>query len=438
MSLHAQAWRALTDVEPPAVTLRGATQGLLPARTPCFEAMVAAVSAGLQGIAVLDGVRSGTAPSEVGLDTEHVAVAATSERYGHLVGQPPPVSFAPLSRFWRTADGWLRTHGNYPWHRERLLAVLASDEDDVDRAIAERDGSQLEQALFDAGGLGVVVRTPEEWASHPQGASYRGRGLVEWHYVGERRALPPGRFLDGVRVLDLTRVIAGPTCTRVLAAWGADVLRLDPPHLPEIEGQAVDALSGKRSASLDLRTAEGLQRLHELLGQADVLVHAYRPGAIEAFGLSPAELAERHPHLSVVSLSAWGTDGPWGRRRGFDSLVQAATGIAVVECSEEQPGVLPAQVLDHATGHLAAAAAALALADGPRHAQLSLVQTAHWLLAVGTRPADDAVPVDAERWMTTLRGGGREVRVVAPLGRIGEASPQWRSTTSLGADAPAF
>ena len=120
-------------------------------------------------------------------------------------------------------------------------------------------------------------------------------------------------------MLDLTRVIAGPVAGRTLAALGAEVLRIDPPALPELPEAHLDTGPGKRSALLDLADAE---RREALLAGADVLLTGYRPGSLDRFGL------DRHPQLVHVSLSAWGTAGPWAGRRGFDSLVQVASGIA--------------------------------------------------------------------------------------------------------------
>jgi crotonobetainyl-CoA:carnitine CoA-transferase CaiB-like acyl-CoA transferase len=189
-----------------------------------------------------------------------------------------------------------------------------------------------------------------------------------------------------VRVLDLTRVIAGPVATRTLALLGADVLRVDPPGLPEIEAQHLETGLGKRSTLLDLARPADRRSFEELLAAADVVVTGYRPGALDRHGLSPESLGERRPGLVVARLSAWGGAGPWRERRGFDSLVQAATGIAVSEGSSARPGVLPAQALDHGTGYLLAAAVLRALAaqcagdGGGRLAELALARTAAWLL----------------------------------------------------------
>ena len=248
------------------------------------------------------------------------------------------------------------------------------------------------------------------------------------------------------RVLDLTRVIAGPVATRYLAALGADVLRLDPPHRPELPLQTRDGLLGKRSALLDFDTPEGSARLHDLLSSADVLVHGYRPHALDRFGLAPQALAERHPGLVVVSLSAWGSHGPWGSRRGFDSIVQAACGIAAAESPDgERPGALPCQLLDHGTGYLCAATVLRALAaqaarGGTLFRELSLARTGHWLLSQPRgEPGGAAASADADpgAWLTTVGSAEGPVTVVKPLGRLDGLELAWPfPLTRYGGDPP--
>jgi len=446
------AWSALNGPDGPADRLRWTARwdDSLPSSLPCLPAMAAAVAASALAVADADSARNGREPERVGVDVEHVAVAARSERYAHLVGQAPPDLFAPLSRLWQAADGWVRVHANYAWHKERALRVLrCSDSPDAFGAeIRRRTTEDLEESFAEAGALAFVVRSLQEWEAHPHGRAVARLPLLETTAGGRAgtRPLPPGRFLERVRVLDLTRVIAGPVATRTLAAWGADVLRLDSPGLPEIEAQTIDTLPGKRSALLDAANPEGADLLQRLLGQADVLVQGYRPGALSRFGLSSDALAERHPHLSVVTLSAWGRSGPWADRRGFDSLVQCPTGIAVAESKAGKPGALPAQVLDHATGYLAAAAGALSVAGTarglpPRHALLSLAQTARWLQSTPAQPRDPAAGgalLDAERYMTELAGGETRVRLVRPPGDVGGKTPVWDRTTSFGRDSPSF
>ncbi|TXS45602.1 hypothetical protein EAO75_22510 [Streptomyces sp. uw30] len=373
-------------------------EGALSARLPVRELARACVGACALAAAELGARRAGLAEvPEVRLDDGAIATAFVSERH-LLVDGRAPVWFAPLSKFWRTADGWVRTHANYPHHRAGLLAGLGvrrEDPDAVGAALAERSSHEVEQAVYAAGGLAVALRTPKEWAAHEQAAAVARRPLVEQERLdtARARALPP---LDGtpllpaagVRVLDLTRVIAGPVATRTLALLGADVLRVDAPQLPELADQHADTGFGKRSATLDLVADRAA--FEELLATADVVVTGYRPGALDRFGLSPQSLAERRPGLVVAQLSAWGAYGPWGGRRGFDSLVQVATGIAATEGSAERPGALPAQALDHGTGYLLAAAVLRALTEQReeghgRCVRLALARTALWLTE-GIRP----------------------------------------------------
>ncbi|WP_406370717.1 CoA transferase [Streptomyces sp. NBC_00647] len=367
--------------------------GALEARLPVRASARACVGVCALAAAELGARRAGLAQVPlVTLDDGAVATAFVSERHLTIDGRAP-VSFAPLSRFWRTADGWVRTHANYPRHRARLLDALGAAPDataeDVAGALAGRSAREVEETVYAAGGLAVALRTAKEWAAHEQGVAVARRPLIERGRPGTAgsRALAPvggGPLLPaaGVRVLDLTRVIAGPVATRTLALLGADVLRVDAPGLPEDPDAHADTGFGKRSTVLDL-TADR-HTFDGLLAAADVVVTGYRPGALDRFGLSPEALAERYPGLIVAQLSAWGTYGPWGGRRGFDSLVQVATGIAVTEGSPERPGALPAQALDHGTGYLLAAAVLRALTERAEDGRgslvrLALARTAAWL-----------------------------------------------------------
>ncbi|MCG7206146.1 CoA transferase [Streptomyces arenae] len=426
------AWSVLGG--DPALLARVTTvarAGTLPARLPVRRLARACVGACALAAAELGARRTGRAEvPAVRVDDGAVAAAFTSERR-LLVDGRAPVPFAPLSRFWRTADGWVRTHANYPHHRARLLTALGLPEnaspEDVAARVAERTAVAVEDAVHAAGGLAVALRSPEEWAAHEQAAEVAARPLVERGRLdgADARVLAPlaagtSPLLPaaGVRVLDLTRVLAGPVVTRTLALLGADVLRLDAPWLPELPDQHADTGFGKRSARLDLTTDRAA--FEELLASADVVVTGYRPGALDRFGLAPEALAERRPGLVVAQVSAWGGYGPWGGRRGFDSLVQAATGIAWAEGSADRPGALPAQALDHGSGYLLAAGVLRALTEqsydgGGRFVRLALARTARWLMAEpGPEPgaeADEAVQTDG-----TGEAGG-----TGGTGEVGEA-----------------
>jgi crotonobetainyl-CoA:carnitine CoA-transferase CaiB-like acyl-CoA transferase len=458
--LLGEAWAALGGGEPGTELQVTGVRGSLPSHLPVEDTAIACAGAALLAAADLQARRGGPALRTARLDRGHVAAAFRSEAYLRLNGAPAGAGFAPLSRFWPTRDGWVRTHGNYPWHREALLRALGTgeDPDQVAAAIAGRAAHEVEDLVVGAGGIAAAVLTEAQWRAEPAGQVVAAARLVEGGRLGDapprRRAagplpsvaLPAMLPAAGIRVLDLTRVIAGPVATRYLAALGADVLRLDPPHRPELPLHADDGLLGKRSALLDLDTDAA--RLDELLEAADVLVHGYRPHALDRFGLTPGALAERHPGLVVVSLSAWGSTGPWGGRRGFDSIVQAASGIAVAESADgDRPGAMPCQLLDHGTGYLCAAAALRGLADqavpgGTQVRELSLARTAHWLLgsaAAGLAPADGA-PARAEAdWLTTLGSAEGPVTVVRPPGQLDGRELAWPSPlTRYGSDPPAW
>jgi len=447
--LLAETWAAASGGQPFPATLEvTGDAGYLPSALPVEDLAIACTGAALlAATATAATSRTGNPPR---IDRPQLAAAYRSEAHLRINGTPAPAGFAPLSAFWRTADGWIRTHANYPWHREALLRVLGTpdDKDAVAAAIAEREARDLEDAIVAGGGIAAALRTKDQWRTEPQGQAATAAPLIATRRTGhaEPRRRPSGHLpAEGVKVLDLTRVIAGPVCTRYLAALGADVLRIDPPHRPELPQQTVDSLLGKRSALLDARTAAGLATLHELLDQADVLVHGYRPHALDRFGLAPDALAARHPGLVTVALSAWGDTGPWGDRRGFDSIVQVATGIAVATSPDgDRPGALPCQLLDHGTGYLCAAAALCSLSaqqaeGGTPVNSLSLARTASLLLTAppatpASRPLADAAPS-----LVTVPGQVGEVSVVAPPGELDGAPLAWRRPlTRYGMDAPAW
>jgi len=186
----------------------------------------------------------------------------------------------------------------------------------------------------------------------------------------------------------MTRILAGPVAARALAAHGAEVLQVSAPHLPNIEQLVIDTGFGKRATSLDIREPGDSEILKALLAEADVFIQAFRPGALDALGLSPQALAKLRPGIVYASVSAWGHAGPWRHRRGYDSLLQSATGIAW-ECGREgRPGRLPTQAQDHACGYLAAFGTLVALArratqGGSYLVRVSLAQTGHWLRGLG-------------------------------------------------------
>lgn len=310
--------------------------------------------------------------SDAVLSPRRIAACYRSDQLFRLRGEPP-AAWASLSGFFETADGWVRTHSNYPHHAEALCRMLNLDGDatpgDIARAVATWNSVDLETRAAETGAIVGAYRNAESWADEQQARAVAATALIEVKIdtmAGDARPataeLPAP--LRGIRVIDLTRVIAGPVATRTLALLGADVLRIDNPRRPEISWQHLDTGQGKRSALLDFdrATSSDLGTFHELLARADVLITGYRPGALSRFGLDDDELSVRHPGLIRGYVSAWGTTGPWAHRRGFDSIVQAVSGIAAISSPDGiRPGALPAQALDHTAGYLLAAGVLSAL-----------------------------------------------------------------------------
>ncbi|MEQ6028238.1 CoA transferase [Streptomyces salinarius] len=454
VSATSQAWAALgADTSLLDRVSYGGPSGGLPARLPVMELARATVAVCSLAAAELTSVRTGRPVPRVRVDDEAVATAFLSDRLVRADGRAWS-TFAPLSRFWRATDGWVRTHANYPHHRARLLAALgvpgnAGDEavDAVAQAIAGLTALEVEETVYAAGGLAVAARSPGNWAKSEHGVLVAGQPLLTTARIDDAPdRMPRGAALPcaGLRVLDLTRVLAGPVATRTLALLGADVLRIDAPQLPESQEAHNDTGMGKRSTTLDLGEDTDRRRFEGLLDTADVVVTGYRPGALERFGLTPEALAERRPGLVIAQLSAWGRYGPWRERRGFDSLVQVATGIAELEGSPDSPGALPAQALDHGTGYLLAAGVLRALTEqhrtgGTRLVRLALTQTAHWLVHDLAPAPGEEEGFDAEHWLTETD---------SPMGRLRHALPpvsydggpvNWARPPGLwGTDAPVW
>ncbi|MBK5149281.1 CoA transferase [Burkholderia sp. R-69608] len=363
-----------------------------------------------------------------------------SERYLRIDDGPPPALRDPVMGFYATRDGrWIQLHTNFPHHLEGVLKVLgcANDRAAVAEAIRGWDGATLDQTLADAGLCAALIRTPGEWAALDQAKAIAGLPLFEIERIGDAPVEPPReagaeRPLAGVRVLDLSRIIAGPVAGRALAQHGAEVLMVNGPHLPNIAPLVIDNGRGKRSAVIDLRDAAGRETLTGLVSGADVFLQAYRPGALTARGFGPEELARVRPGIVYVSVCAYGHTGPWAARRGFDSLVQSASGIAFTEreaAGWDEPKHLPCQALDHATGYLAAFGAMAALArratdGGSWHVRVSLAQTGRWLQSFGLLPdgwkAPDVSIDDVRDCLGTVQSEFGRVLGVLPAERLEE------------------
>lgn len=448
-----QTGRPLTGDD--SVTLTGADP-VLPTNFLIGAAATAALAA--IGLAASDLWRSRTGQAQkVAIDHRAAAIHMRGERYLSVDGGPPANPWSPIAGFYEAGDGrWIQLHTNFPHHRDGVLTVLgcADDRDAVATAIRGWDGEALEDALAEAGMCAGMIRSAEVWAAHPQGQAVAELPLMEIVRIGDSAPEPLAKGAmpaAGLRVLDLTRVLAGPVCGRTLAEFGADVLRVAAPHLPFIEAAVIDTGHGKRSCHLDLRQAADQQRLAELVRDADVFSQAYRPGALAGHGFDPETLAEIRPGIVYVSLCAYSHAGPWRGRRGFDSLSQSVSGIAHEGGDGKAPKHLPAQALDYVTGYLAAFGAMVALARRAEHGgswlvQLSLAQTGHWLKGLGRldtgidgRETDDPTLDDVRDLMTESASPFGTLRHVRPALGLSETPPRYgRPAVPLGTHEPVW
>ncbi|WUH88124.1 CoA transferase [Amycolatopsis sp. NBC_00438] len=436
-------WHTLTGETPGPVELTGA-EDVLPGPYRVAAAATASVAAATLAAGELLKLRE-IDPGVVTADTRHAAAAFASEAFSRVEGAEPESVWAPLSGNYRTTDGWVRLHCNYPRHEAAVCWGLGvpGSRDVVTKTVAGRIAREVEHAVVSAGGAAAELRSPEDWAAHPQGEAVASLPLVDLAPIGEapkRTLFYSDRPLGGVRVLELTHVLAGPVAGRVLAAHGADVLHVGAAHLPRVETLVRDTGQGKKSAFVALDTEGGRARLKKLISRADVLVQSFRPGALERIGFGAAELAELRPGLVIADLSAYGWEGPWARRRGFDSLVQMSNGIA---WGAEEPSPLPVQALDHGTGWLAAAAIMTAVRrqvtdGGTWRVRLSLAGTGRWLDSLGRKDPAAADTDFTDLLEETDSGYGRLTRVRMAGGLPG-AEPHWDFGTRLpGVDKPTW
>ena len=361
-------------------------------------AAAAQVSVAATGLAAAEiwKMRSGEA-QDVAVDMRHAVVECRSERYLRLDGNLPPPAWDAIAGVYKTGDArFVRLHTNFRHHRDAVCKILGCkpERDDVQAALLQWDGEAFETEAYAHGGVVAMMRSHEEWSATPHAKALAGLPLIQIEKIGDAspKPWPEGdRPLAGIRALDLSRVIAGPVAGRTLAAHGADVLLISGPDLPAIPWLSIDTGRGKLTSFVDLKSEQGRKTLRALLAAADIFSQGYRPQAIAALGFSPEAAAEINPGIVYVTLSAYGHAGPWAGRRGFDSLVQTATGFNHPEgqaAGIEGPKELPAQMLDHATGYFMAFGAMVARArqsreGGSWHVRVSLAQTGRWLWNLG-------------------------------------------------------
>ncbi|VUD69667.1 CoA transferase [Methylobacterium symbioticum] len=449
-------WAALGA---PAAALERAAftgEGALPALFAVTDLAAGSVAAAGLALAELAALRR-AAPASVTVDRRLAAFwFASSVR---PIGWTVPAPWDPIAGDYETRDGWIRLHTNAPHHRAAAERVLGtqSDRAGMAAAVARWTKADLEAAVLAEGGCAAEMRSLAAWLAHPQGVAVAAEPLVA--AIGEaasgRTRWRPTRErpLNGLRVLDLTRGLAGPVATRFLAGYGAAVLRIDPPGWDE-PALVPDITAGKACARLDLRDAEERARFEALLAGADILLHGYRPGALEHLGYGEAARRALAPGLIDVRLDAYGWTGPWAGRRGFDSLVQMSAGIAEAGQAgrgADRPVPLPVQALDHATGYILAATALRGLhrreAEGSAlTARLSLARTAKLLTDAGPQgpepplapetEADLDAATEATAWgparrlRSPLVVGALPMRFARPARTLGSAPARWADAES--------
>jgi crotonobetainyl-CoA:carnitine CoA-transferase CaiB-like acyl-CoA transferase len=380
----------------------------------------------------------GGKPQPVSVDLRHATASLRSAKYLRINGQPIPPIWDAYSGFYPVKGGrWISIHCNFINHREAAMKVLgnAPDRKAAEAESLKWDGLALEDALHAAGGCAGYVRTAEEWAAHPQRAAVAAQPLLEIVRIGDAPPEPlpkASRPAANVRVLDLTRVLAGPTCARTLAEHGADVLKITAAHLPDSGLVELDTGIGKLSARLDLRSEA--DTLRALAQSCDVFSQSYRPGALAARGFSPEALAQLRPGIVCVTLSAWGTNGPWKDRRGFDSIVQSVSGMAHAQGTAAKPSLLPVSAIDYVSGYLMALGAMVALARRTREGgswlvRVSLARTGQWIVDRGqVSPAgvpEDFPAEEIERLCTEVDAPDGRIRYLKPVVAMPDTPPFW-------------
>ena len=436
-----------------AVTLTG-QEPQLPSSFRVAAAAQASIAAAGLAAAQLWKLRSGQ-PQDVAVDMRHAVVECRSERYLRVDGKPPGPTWDAIAGIYKTRDQrFVRLHTNFPHHRAAVCKVLncRPERDDVQAALMQWDGEVFETAAYAGGCVVAMMRSYPEWSALPHAKALAALPLISIDKIGEAapRPWPVGdRPLAGLRVLDLSRVIAGPVAGRTLAVHGADVLLISGPDLPAIPWLTIDTGRGKLTSFVELKNEQGRGVLRDLLAQADIFSQGYRPRALAALGFSPEDAARISPGIVYVSLSAYGHAGPWVERRGFDSLVQTATGFNHAEgqaAGVDGPKELPAQMLDHATGYLMAFGAMMARArqsrqGGSWHVRVSLAQTGRWLWNLG-RVADgfkteDLKDETVERFIEEIPSGFGPLRSVKHSAVLSKTPAFWaRPAMPLGSHPP--
>jgi crotonobetainyl-CoA:carnitine CoA-transferase CaiB-like acyl-CoA transferase len=436
-----------------AVTLTGEEPQLPSSFRVAAAAQVSIAAAGLAAARIWQ-LRSGQSQN-VAVDMPHAVVECRSERYLRVDGKGSPMAWDAIAGIYRTRDQrFVRLHTNFRHHRDAVCKVLncKPERDEVQAALMQWDGEAFETAAYAGGCVVAMMRSHQEWSATPHAQALAALPTISIEKIGEAapKPWPAGdRPLAGVRVLDLSRVIAGPVAGRTLAVHGADVLLISGPDLPAIPWLTIDTGRGKLTSFVELKSEQGKSVMRDLLASADIFSQGYRPRALAGLGFSPQEAARISPGIVYVSLSAYGHAGPWAERRGFDSLVQTSTGFNHAEgeaAGVDGPKELPAQMLDHATGYLMAFGAMMAKArqsreGGSWHVRVSLAQTGRWLWNLG-RVADGFKTEDlkgetVKPFIEDVPSGFGPLRSVSHSAALSQTPAFWaRPAMPLGSHPP--
>jgi hypothetical protein len=450
---------------PEAALSRATLTGEEPALPSSFAVGIAAQSSiAAAALAATEiGVARGGANQKIGVDIRDAALECTG--FFSIDGRVPEAWDKISGLYPCGADagepGFVRIHGNFAHHRDGALKLLGlptgdrTEKADVERALKKWRAQEFEQAAANNKLVVSALRSFAEWDTHPACAALRPQPVLSIEKIGDAAPIPLPPLgareqpLAGIRVLDLTRILAGPTCGRTLAAYGADVMLINSPNLPNIEA-IIDTSRGKLSAHVDLETDAGRATLRDLAHETTVFVQGYRPDGIARRGFGPDELAKLRPGIVYVSLSAYGHLGPWGDKRGFDSLVQTATGFnhAEGEAFGGAPRALPMQILDFASGFLMAFGAQAALLrqvreGGSWHVRVSLARSGLWLRSLGrVANGTDAPKPDVtmlQRYLQTYDSGYGKLVAMPHAAKFSSTPAQWvRPSMPPGSHPPVW
>lgn len=413
------------------------------------------------GVAVTDIHEMKTGKRQkVAIDVRHAAATCQSSKLMRLdtgggkweqVDTPSMAHMRSITQPWQCKDGrWYLPHFNLPHLHDRVIGVLKceSNADAVAKAVAKWDSHDLEEAVAEARACGSVVRSNKEWLEHPHGKVLTGRALVDIQKIGDSDPIPfqkGGRPLSGIKVLDLTRILAGPICARTLAENGADVLMVTAKHLPQVPEHVLDTSHGKRSCFLNLTNKDDLATIKKLAAGADVFSQGYRPGIMDKLGLTPEELAKIRPGIIYVSISAYGHGGPLSGRGGWEQIAQCTTGICL-DNGDARPTLLPASACDYTTGYNGAYGVLLALArrareGGSYHVRVSLCRSGMYIYKQGhvkyDKPNMALSKADLDPIMIESKTGSGTIRHLAPVLSLSETRPYWdKPSPVLGSSKP--